>query len=168
MNWRELAYNGVGILFLVCWITPLLESEHISRTVGALYLFGGAAALGAAVGACAARPIARFALLHTKPKLERLAWFLVFTVSIATLFVFLASLLNRAFPSPEVSVQTYAVISKYYSSRRGCLLSVATSYGTERFQTSPFVCQAIDTRVQFVLSPGNLSFDRVLRIRSPQ
>ena len=129
---------------------------------------GGAAIVGAVFAALVAGPLWRYGLLSAKPRSERLSWLFVLFVSGGALFVYLASVVNRAFPSNEVAVRNYSVVAKHCGSRSGCSLKVVTSYGTESFKTSPFVWQSVDTQVQFVESHGNLSFDRVIRIRAPQ
>jgi hypothetical protein len=140
----------------------------MGRTIGAMRLFGIAAIVGAVFALSVARPLWRYGLLSTKPRSERLSWLFMLVVGCSALFVYLASVLNRAFPSTEVAVSNYPVVSKHCGSRSGCSPAVVTPYGTESFKTSPFVWQAVDTQVQFVQSHGNLSFERVVRIRAPQ
>lgn len=166
MSLRNLAKYGPIPLFFLSFLATVSEFSYIDRTIGSARLFSIAAGVGM-VAVLLLFPIFSRRAFINEPLGARVCYFLILGTAFAAMSVYFTSILNRAF-SPETSVsKTFNLVSKgHYGKGNVPFIEVALPDGVERFDVSPSVWSSITNRVCLDISPGNLKFDRVVRIKA--
>lgn len=165
VNWRILAKYGPIPLFFIGLLATLSESSPIDRTVDSACLFGFSAGAGILIALLLAKKLTRLAFCN-EPLGARASYVLILSVGVATTFVYFSSILNRAY-APEAFVsKTFDLVSKgHYVRGNKPYIRVAMSNGVKRFDVTPSVWSSVSNQVCLDVAPGNLGFDRVIRIQ---
>lgn len=160
-------YGPLLVIFIGVFAT-ISEFDKIDRTLDSFRLFSLFAGLGAGVAILLSRKLLRIAL-KDETLGARASYVLILISGFAALFVYFGSVLNRVHAPSNVTTKTFMVVSKGHSGRGNIpFIKVATPDGEEEFEVDASIWSSVIDKVNFVISPGNLGFDRVVQIEIPR